>query len=102
MIEGKMDMEAIYDDSPSIPTYEEFKSKLVEALITSSSNWSVKKKVNELRITGINKENKEVVRSMTPSESPENQFESLQPRRSRIYQRRQARQLRQHPYLKLE
>lgn len=93
-------MSATYDDSPNIPSYEEFKQRLVDALHTSSSNWSVKK-MNELRITEteINK-NHPVVRSLTPSEPPSNRFENLQPYRSRIYQRRQAlRQiLRQHPY----
>lgn len=97
-------MSATYDDSPNIPSYEEFKQRLVDALNTSSSNWSKKdwfKKMNDLRITEteINKDHP-VVRSMTPSEPPSNRFENLQPYRSRIYQRRQAlRQiLRQHPY----
>lgn len=93
-------MSATYDDSPNIPSYEEFKQRLVDALNTSSSNWSVKK-MNELRITEteISKDHP-VVRSLTPSEPPSNRFENLQPYRSRIYQRRQAlRQiLRQHPY----
>lgn len=83
-------MENIHDESPNIPSYEDFKRHLVEALNSSSTNWSKKPK---------DKNENSPPSSILPSETQVIALNNIQPYGSRIYQRRHAsRKVRLNPY----
>lgn len=66
------------EESPTIPSYEEFKQRLTAALNNSETNWSKRKMVGLEKLTH-------------PAAPAVNQYRNLCPYTSRIYQRRMAR-----------
>lgn len=78
-------MSNIREISPFIPTYEEFKRGLVQALLQSQSNFSKEKEnINVAQQT----------ENPSPMSPPNTQISYFQPYGSRIYQRRALRQAR--------